>query len=140
MITIVCLWDSVQLDNQMEWRMWRQLQGAFFPVPADVNFVFAPINPALGTVNFQQFDTVAEALSYAASVNPSASRVFLEPSGTKSLSEIPTGDIIIVLGNTGISNAGRALSTELYKIESPGSTDLYGINAAAIALAVRYGQ
>jgi len=119
MITIVCRWDTVQMDNEMEWRMWRQLQGAFFPVPSNVDFVFVPINESMGKVDFQQFDTMDEALSYAEIVNPLASKVFLEPSGVKTLAAIPAGDLILVLGNTGTGNADKASAGEIYKINSP---------------------
>lgn len=136
MITIICRWDFVQMDNELEWRMWGQLKGAFSPVPADMDFIFVPVNPNLNNFTFLQFDTIDEALAAA----PAAPRVFLEPLGEKTLGEIPQGDIVMILGNTELHNLDKAAQGETYRIQTPGATVLYGINAAAIALAMRHGQ
>ena len=134
MIYIIARWESTQMDNTLELRMWRQLKGAFAPVPADMDFIFTPIS---GETTATQYETMSEAL---AALPDNVSRVFLEPSGTKSLAEIPDGDIALILGNTEKGNVEHAQADELYKINTPGTTDMYGHNAAAIALAVRYGQ
>ena len=56
----------------------------------------------------------------------------------KSLSDIPfTGDIILIIGNTDRNNIQYAQESETYRINSVNVTDLYGVNAAAIALAYR---
>ena len=131
MITIVTCWETLQMDPELEWRMWRQLKGAF-----DIDrFVFAPCQESMMTVNIDQYDDMQEALDSC-----QGSRVFLEVSGEKNLSEIPSGDIVLVLGNTQGSNIAYAQPGETYKIATPSPTDMYGLNAAAIALAYHYGQ
>jgi hypothetical protein len=130
MITIVTRWETTQMPPEVEWQMWRQLKGAF-----EINrFIFTPVVDLEG--GFSQAESIEEALQ---AVGP-ASRVFLEPSGYNALSAIPTGDIVIILGNTNMHNMEHAEVCETYKIHTPGATHLYGVNAAAIALAVRYGQ
>lgn len=122
------------MTPELEWRMWKQLKGAFTAEPADMRFIFTPVLYPSAPV--EQYDTMEEALSAAGD----ASRVFLEPNSNKSLSEIPEGDIILVLGNTEYGNSEYAQDGEKYVINTVGSTDLYGINAAAIALAYKVGQ
>lgn len=108
--------------------MWRQLRGAF----RIKRLVFTPVFPELPWV--EQYETMEEALASC-----QGQRVFLEPEGQKPVSEIPAGDIVLILGNTPMSNVAHAEPEETYKINSePGH--LYGTNAAAIALAIRYGQ
>lgn len=118
------------MPPELEWRMWRQLKGAF-----EIDrFIFTPVVDHKG--GFDQADTIEQALK---AVGP-IPRVFLEPTGYNALSAIPTGDIAMILGNTEMHNLTDAEVSETYKIYTPGATDLYGINAAAIAMAVRYGQ
>ena len=112
------------MPPEVEAKLWRQLKGAFrinklISVPGD-------------------FDTMRQALDSAV-----GDRVFLEPSGAWRLQDIPTGDIVLVVGNTAEGNLAYADDDETYRIATEGSTDhnhLYGSNAAAIALAVRFGQ
>ena len=65
--------------------------------------------------------------------------VFLEPKGKKTMTELPKGDVTLVLGNTSRSNFKYANENETYRIEPEGLC-LYGTNAASIALAYYYGQ
>jgi hypothetical protein len=70
-------------------------------------------------------------------------RVFLEPSGERTVAWIPEGDIVLVVGNTAENNLAYASVDETYRIDTEGTDDhnhLYGSNAASIALAIRYGQ
>jgi hypothetical protein len=70
-------------------------------------------------------------------------RVFLEPRGQLPVTAIPDGDIVLVLGNTAENNLAYAAAAETYSIATEGTENhnhLYGVNAAAIALAIRYGQ
>ena len=108
--------------------MWRQLRGAF----RIKRLVFSPIIPELHLV--EQYPCLDEALASC-----QGQRVFLEPNGERAVSEIPSGDIVLVLGNTPMSNMAIAKPEETYKINSE-QGHLYGTNAAAIALAIRYGQ
>jgi hypothetical protein len=120
------------MDPRLEWSMWRQLRGAF----GIDRFVFTPVVEELSQLAVDQYPTMEEALDSC--VGPFA---FLEPKGTNSVSALPSGgDLVFVLGNARMNNLKHADPSETYRIQSPGATDMYGINAAAIALAVRYGQ
>lgn len=124
MVTVIYRPETDQIPAEVERKIWRQLKGAFrinklVTVPGD-------------------FDTMDEALNAF-----QGERVFLEPSGYRSVYEIPQGDIILVVGNTNHSNVEYARVNEMYRIATEGGIDhnhLYGSDAAAIALAIRYGQ
>ena len=116
---------------ELEWRMWRQLRGAF-----EIDeFIF--VGAAHDGYEFRQAPTMRDALAV---LPEDCQLVFLEPLGYHPVSAIPDGDVAIILGNTERSNLEHAGVDETYFINTPGKTDLYGINAAAIALALRYGQ
>lgn len=115
------------MPPQIEWNMWRQIRGAF----KVQRVIMTPVN----NMRVEQYPTIEAALQTC-----SGSRVFLEPKGQKSLNEIPEGDIIIILGNTSMNNLSIAKPDETYRIDTPTTTDMYGVNAAAIAMAVRYGN
>lgn len=130
--TVVARWETSQMEPELEWRMWRQLRGAF-----EIDrFIFVPRLPKMEGYTFQQFDTMDEALASL----PLTTRCFLEPNGQNYVSELPHDDITLIIGNTEHSNIEYADPSETYYICSPGSADLYGINAAAIALACEHGQ
>jgi hypothetical protein len=134
MITIVARWETTQMSPEVEWQMWRQLRGAF----KVKRFVFVPCIPEMDNYSFDQFDTMEEALASC-----EGERVFLEPGGYKTMHQIPQGDIVMVFGNSAKGNFDHALVNETYQIFTEGGTahnHLYGSNAAAIALAIRYGQ
>ena len=133
MITVIAWWETVQMEPELEWRMWRQLKGAF----GIDRFIFLPVLPSMEGYVFDQYDSVQEAL---ATLPDGTQRVFLEPTGYRSMYDIPQGDIALILGNTDQGNMSEAQVNETYQIKTPGSADLYGINAASIALAFGYGQ
>lgn len=115
----------------LEWRMWRQLRGAF-----EINdFIF--VGSAHDGYTFRQAPTMKDALAV---LPQDCHRVFLEPTGYNSLYDMPQGDIALILGNTEQSNIDHALVNETYRIATPGKTVLYPTDAAAIALALRFGQ
>jgi hypothetical protein len=132
MITVVARWETTQMPPETEFQLWRQLRGAF-----QINrMVFVPIMPSMVNYSISQYDTMEEALASC-----TGERVFLEPTGTKGMHDIPEGDIVLVLGDSGNSNLQYAQDDETYIINTPSvKTHLYGVNAAAIALAIRYGQ
>ena len=138
MITIITRWETTQMEPKLEWRMWRQLKGAFH-----VDRVFAcPVIPSMeGYSSLAQFPSLVDALS---ELDEGTHRCFLEPTGYRSLYDLPQGgDIALILGNTETHNMQYAQVDETYAIRTPmgpNHAHLYGINAAAIALAVRYGQ
>lgn len=134
MITVVARWEDQQMPPELEHRMWRQLKGAFTTEPAEMRLIFTPkLHESHGV---EQYDTMDEALAAAGD----GDRVFLEHTGYKSMGDIPQGDIVLILGNTKYSNMEYANVDETYRIHTPSAAVLYGHDAAAIALAIRYGQ
>ena len=131
MITIVARWETTQMPPETEWQLWRQLRGAF----EIKRFHMVPVIEGFERGGVKQFETMEEALEAA-----EGERAFLEPGGYNSMHELPQDDIVLVIGNTAMNNIEHANVDETFKIFSPASTHLYGSNAAAIALAIRYGQ
>ena len=125
MLTVIYRQEVTQMPSLVEAKIWRQLRGAFridqlIEVPGD-------------------FATVEEALE-----NAPGARVFLEPKGVHRLDAMPPdGDLVLIVGNTAENNLAYAHPDETYYIATNGTENhnhLYGVNAAAIALAIRYGQ
>lgn len=122
---------------EIEWRMWRQLRGAF-----EINELIF-VGEAHDGYTFRQAPTMKEALAV---LPPDCQRVFLEPSGQNHLNDLARisslreGDIALIVGNTEQANLHHAEPHETYRIYTPGRTVLYGTNAVAIALAIRAGQ
>lgn len=131
MITVVARWETAQMPPAAEYQLWRQLKGAF----KVQKIIFVPVVPMEG-YHLEQYDTMDEALAAAGG----GDRVFLEPNGTKGMGDIPQGDIILITGSTDAHNMEYAQVNETYKIASPVRAHLYPTEAAAIALAIRYGQ
>jgi len=98
--------------------------------------MFVPFIPGLDAFQLEQHATMEEALAAAGD----GARVFLEPTGTKGMADIPQGDIVLITGSTDYSNMEHAEAGETYKIKSVAKTHLYPSEAAAIALAIRHGQ
>ena len=133
MLTVVTRWETSQLDPRLEWRMWRQLKGAF---KID-KFIFTPDLPEMANFTFEQYPTMEEALAAS-----NGKRVFLEPGGEDSVLDIPANeDIVLVLGSTELGNAKHVTDNDLNVcIKTVKPVDFYGTNAAAIALAYMVGQ
>jgi len=131
MITIIARWEEAQLPPLIEWQLWRQLRGAF----KVSRLIFTPVIPDTEDYHFEQYATMEEALAVAV-----GQRVFLESTGSKGMLDIPDGDIVLITGNTNHNNLEYAKADEMYKIKSNARTHLYPTEAAAIALAIRYGQ
>jgi len=115
----------------VEWQLWRQLKGVF----SIDHFIFVPRVQLVLNLGYDHVDTMEEALALS-----TGARVFLEAGGVKGMNDIPDGDITIIVGNTSTSNAKHAQADELYSINTSGVGDMYGVNAAAIALAFKAGQ
>ena len=110
------------MPEDLDKRMWRQIKGAFG---------VKKIIYCAGDTDLQlALQSIPEGMD----------RVFLEPKGLRSITEMPSGDCCFITGNTAMSNMRYAKPNETYYILTPNETDLYPHNAAAIALAVRYGQ
>ena len=131
MITIIARWEQQQMPPQVEYQLWRQLRGAF---KID-RLIFTPVLPQMFDYHVDQFDTMEEALA-----STMDELVFLEPTATNGLLDMPQGDIVLILGNTSKNNLAYAKTEETYSIQTPQRTHLYPSEAAAIALSIRYGQ
>lgn len=116
---------------QYEYQLWRQIVGAF----RVARMIYVPIASGMENHHLEQYATIEEALAVA-----EGERVFLEPLGTKGLGDIPSGDIVLITGNTDHNHLAIAAEGETYQIKSPQKTALYPSEAAAVALAVRHGQ
>lgn len=135
MITICSRWETSQMPVKVEWQMWRQLRGAF----RIQRMVFVPVLEEMKDFHVEQYETMEEALV----ASREGSRIFLEPKGKKTLGDMRglTGQpVVFILGNTAQDNVHLAHDCETYRISTPQRTHLYGISAAAIALAYWVGQ
>lgn len=124
------------MPADLEWRMWRQLRGAF----GIDQFIFTPVNHKMEGYTFRQADNIREAVNV---LPPDTQLCYLEPGGFKSMYDLPSAqdDVALILGSTDISNMhSEVVPPDAYGIQTFGNTDLYGINAAAIALAFMAGQ
>lgn len=133
MITVITRWESSQMPEQVEWQIWRQLKGAFH---VD-RLIFIPRVHKMEGYTFDQADDVYSALKMLAT---DTRRIFLEPNGAYDIDNLwpprnQEQDVAFILGNTQSGNMKFARNKEeTVRIDTIGSTDLYGINAAAIAL------
>jgi hypothetical protein len=134
MITVITRWESTQMSADVEYQMWRQLRGAF---KID-RIIFTPVVETV--FNAEQYENMMTCLLMC---DAGADRAFLEPTGYKGMIDLPQGDIVLIVGNTAQHNLEHAKVNETYRIATPTGQNhahLYGINAASIALAIRYGQ
>jgi len=121
------------MPPDVEYQHYRQLRGSF----GVDRFIFTPVVEC--SFNVEQYDNMMTALLKAGD----GKRVFLEPTGYNSISDQPEGDIVYVIGNTAQHNMEHARVSQTYTIATPAgpnSGHLYGSNALAIALAIRWGQ
>jgi hypothetical protein len=131
MITIISRWEKYQMEPSLEWSMWRQLGGAF----GIDRFIFTPEISSVTSSKVTQCHAMEEALSLA-----SGELIFLEPSAKKNLSELPKlNDFTLILSDTSQNNAKFCTPENSYRICTPNKTDLFGINAASIALSYLCG-
>jgi len=131
MITVIARWESSQMSSDIEWQLWRQLKGAFL---VD-RFHMVGEHPGFDRGNLYHYLRMEDALDAA-----QGERAFLEPKGRRPITELPQGDIVLVLGDTDHDNLAFARDHETYRIKTDGRTVLYGTTAAGIALAIRCGQ
>jgi hypothetical protein len=141
MITIITRWETTQMEPATEWKQWRQILGSFAESHQDIQVWATPMVASMeGYERLTQFPSLEAALS---SLDEGTERCFLEPTGYKSLYDLPKGDFALILGNTEKHNMEHAQVNETYAIKTPNGVNrghLYGTNAAAIALAYWYGQ
>ena len=132
MITIIARWDRGWNIPKSEAFIFRQVAEAYNC--GRVIFV-GPIQEGIAKV--EQFEQMEDALASA-----EGERVFLEPTGEKTLNDIPEGDIILILGSTTMHNLRESKPEERYrfKMANPDSKAIFAITAVGIALAHRFGQ
>ena len=121
------------MSEDLEMRMLRQLKGAY---QID-RILMTPIVESMKTrANVEQFNTMEEALETCNGLI-----VFLEHKGKTALTDLPkTNDVTFVTGNAYHSNMHLAEGHITCKIKSAKPTDMFAVNAIAIALAYWYGQ
>ena len=134
-VTIVTRWESTQMEPMLEWRMWKQMRDAF----RIKRYIFTPVMPEMSKIDIEQYETMEEALVAA---EGDGEFIFLEPLGTKTVHDIPKegdSDVVVILGDSTRDNLALADADNTYRIDTHGRYGhLYGINAAAIALALRF--
>jgi len=133
-VTIITRWESSQMPKDTEWRMWKQLVSSY-----KVDKVIAV--PQVPDWDCGRLCVEVNTMEEALAMVDKSTLCFLEPKGEKSITELPDGDITLVLGNTEHSNAEYAEPEQMYHISTsagPTKAHLYGTNAAAIALATRW--
>ncbi len=125
------------LDSNVEAFMVKQLKHAF-----DVGrVIFIPMNDKAtaikGRTSVEVMDSMEEALESSV-----GNRVFLEPTGYNNMSNMPdrSENVVFITGSATAHNLDHAELSETYRIHTPKATDMFGMNAAAIALAYWYGQ
>ena len=134
MITICARWETAQMPANIEWQLWRQIRGAF----RVQRIVFVPVLEEMKEYYVDQCETMEEALASC-----EGHRYFLEPKGESGLSVLlpQREDIVLVLGDTNQNNLSHVTSDDhTVRIKTPQRTHLYGVSAAAIALAYWVGQ
>lgn len=115
-----------------EWQVWGALKG---PMGID-HFIFVSDPPVMTELAYDHVKTMEEALALA-----TGELVFLDATGTKDVSDIPkTGDVTIVVGATNVPLVSHAQPDQLYRIDQAGVGEMYGVNAAVIALDHRHGN
>lgn len=126
-VTVVGMWEHGWLDQKVELFMFRQLRGAY----KYDRLVMVPNLYNGGATAVDQYDTIEEALATC-----KGRKVFLEPTGESRMTDIPLDeDIVIIMGNAFDGNKRRASADDLIvRIDSPGQTDMFAVNAAAIVL------
>ena len=125
-ITLVGRWEKGWLDHRVEYFMWKQLAAAYnVDRIAMVGFSDEP------RITIDQYGSMGEALASC-----QGEQVFLEPKGDISLCEfVHPKEAVYIFGNAMNHNLKYAGTT--VRIDTPSGTDMFAINAAAIALAAR---
>ena len=125
MITVCFAWDVAQVDPLLEWRVWRQLRGAF----AVDRLVAFPISDEIeaAQINVEQYATAQEALDTC-----QGTKVVLDPAGDPYV-ELPAGDLTIVVGST-LQDLSDCTGDCRVMLPTSSPVDLYGFNAAAVML------
>lgn len=126
MIAVISRWEKYQMDADLEWSMWRQLGGAF----GIGKFIFTPEVSSVTSSKVIQTSSMDEALTFA-----TGKLIFLEPWAENNLADLPKlNNYTLILSDTSQSNAKFCTPENSYRIYTPNKTDMFGVNAASIAL------
>jgi hypothetical protein len=132
MITIIARWDRGWNEPKSEAFIFRQVARAY---DCDRLIFVGPIQE--DDCRVEQMSTMEEALESA-----QGARVFLEPTGEKTLNDIPEGDVVLIFGCTTMHNLRESKPEERYrfKMAKPEHKGIFAITAVGIVLAHRFGQ
>ncbi|RLJ09963.1 MAG: hypothetical protein DRP15_01715 [Candidatus Aenigmatarchaeota archaeon] len=136
MIALLFIWDSGSLHPWTELNMWKQLAEAF-QVDLVIMIPNLKMDLGSGTVTFEAYDTVEEALAS----HPELKRVFLEP---KSIvpdaidlkDYVHEDNVIYIFGNSAKSNVGLITEDDtVVSVDTPNpDAQLWAIEVASIVL------
>lgn len=116
MVTLIYRPEKDWLDEKVEKFMWRQLRHAY-----KVDNVIATNNIKFEVGKFR------------------GEVICLEPTGDTMLEDLDhPDDAIYVFGNAW--NHNKTIDGKKVRINTPSTTDMFAVNAAAITLASRYGN
>lgn len=129
--TVIFPWETTHLHPACEWTNWHQLRA----LGVDNYIMVADPNP-MPSLAYDCYPTMAEALTHAV-----GTLVLLDSTGSKTVAQIPKdGDVTIVVGSTSITLTSYGTADDRYAINQAGVGDMFGVNAAAIALDHRHGS
>jgi hypothetical protein len=121
--------ETSWLDADVEAFMYRQLFEAF-----GVHKAIFVTNKILKRKRYAQVGSVEAALNLV-----EGRRIFLEPTGAKTISDIPNEkDLVFIVGNTQMSNAHLAEEDEMYRVKMrrPDYRGVFGVSILGAALGV----
>lgn len=127
MLTLAAYWDRTQVDPELEWRLWRQLRGAY----NIGRFVLVPEVSHVAGISADFYPDMATALATCV-----GHKVFLRLGGTDTINSVPTDtDYTIVVGSTveNLSGLPQAGDSDI-ELDAINPSDLYGVNAASILI------
>lgn len=129
MIELLYLWERGWLDSATEGFIWKQLGAAF-----DVDRIMAAPLVTGGPGKVEQFESVDQALATTTS-----RRVWLMPPGTHEGEDLATyrhpEDAVYIFGNASDDNLRHSsIADDLVSVYTARQVDVFGFNAAAIAL------
>lgn len=135
-ITIIARWDYTWSDPRDEAFLFRQLCTAF-----DVHklmFVGPYQQDIPVEAQIEQYPHLDNALEIAQGVP-----CYLEPDGERTLQALPKDeDVVYIFGNRQVNNRRHSTPGQRYRflMPHPEHRGMFAVTAAAIVLAVRYGQ
>ncbi len=127
MLTVAAYWDRTQMDPELEWRIWRQLKGAY----GIGRFAFVPAVSHVAGITADFYPDMPAALATCV-----GHKVFLRLGGTDTINAVPADDdYTIIVGSTVDDLAGLPeVGDSDVELDAINPVDLYGTCAASILL------